>query len=152
MLRAGRPILVEEMRFFSPPPLSPRLWGTSSLLYSGYRRLLSMRVKRSRREANYRPPSISEVKNAWNCTSTPPYVFMLCCLVKHRDNFALLYVFNPSHKHSSHICRVWMTTHAVLKIWTPAVPYSFLGKLIWNPTLKERIQPIDQPVNHTTNP
>jgi hypothetical protein len=32
-------------------------------------------------------------KNAWIYTSTPQYVFMACCLVKHRDNFTLpLYV------------------------------------------------------------
>jgi len=26
------------------------------------------------------PPSTAEVKNAWNCTSTPPYAFMAWCL------------------------------------------------------------------------
>jgi hypothetical protein len=32
-------------------------------------------------------PSSAEVKNAWSYTSTPQYVFMAWCLVKHRDNF-----------------------------------------------------------------
>jgi hypothetical protein len=55
-------------------------------------------VKRPGREADHSPPSNSEVKNAWSCTSAPQYVFMVWCLmkqwihlhgviVKHRDNF-----------------------------------------------------------------
>jgi hypothetical protein len=48
---------------------------------------LSLGVKRPEREADHSPPSSSEVKNAWNYTSTPQYAFMAWCLVKHRDNF-----------------------------------------------------------------
>jgi hypothetical protein len=33
--------------------------------------------------------SSAEVKNAWNYTSSPQYIFMAWCLVKHRDNFSL---------------------------------------------------------------
>jgi hypothetical protein len=44
-------------------------------------------VKRLGREANHTPPSSAEVKNAWSYTSTPPYVFMEWCLVKHGDKF-----------------------------------------------------------------
>jgi hypothetical protein len=40
--------------------------------------------KRPWREADYSPPSSAEVKNAWSYTSTPQYVFMAWCLVKHR--------------------------------------------------------------------
>jgi hypothetical protein len=32
-------------------------------------------IKRPGREANHSPPSSAEVKNAWNYTSTPKYVF-----------------------------------------------------------------------------
>jgi hypothetical protein len=35
----------------------------------------------------YSPASSAEVKNAWNYISTPQYVLMVLCLVKHRDNF-----------------------------------------------------------------
>jgi len=42
-------------------------------------------VKRPGREAGHSPPSSTEVKNAWNYTSTPPFFFMVWCLVKHRD-------------------------------------------------------------------
>jgi hypothetical protein len=38
-------------------------------------------------EADHSPPSSAEVKNVWSYTSTPQYVFMAWCLVKHRDNF-----------------------------------------------------------------
>jgi hypothetical protein len=47
---------------------------------------LSLGVKRPGREADLSPPSSAKV-NAWSYTSTPPYVFMAWCLVKHRDNF-----------------------------------------------------------------
>jgi hypothetical protein len=45
------------------------------------------RGKRPGREAEHSPPSSAEVKNAWSYTSTPQYVFMAWCLLKHRDNF-----------------------------------------------------------------
>jgi hypothetical protein len=48
---------------------------------------LSLGVKRPGREAGHSPPSSAEVKNAWSYTSTPQYVFMAWCLVKHRDSF-----------------------------------------------------------------
>jgi hypothetical protein len=50
-------------------------------------RTLSLGVKRPGREADHSPPSSAEVKNAWSYTSTPQYVFMAWCLVKHRDAF-----------------------------------------------------------------
>jgi hypothetical protein len=53
-------------RFFSIQQCPDRLWGPSSLLYSGYRGL----------KADHSPPSSADVKNAWIYTSTPPYVFM----------------------------------------------------------------------------
>jgi hypothetical protein len=44
-------------------------------------------------KADHSSPSSAEVKNAWSCTSTPPYVFMAWCLVKHRDNFTFFYLY-----------------------------------------------------------
>jgi len=32
-------------------------------------------------KADYLPPSIAEVKNAWSYTSTPQYALMACCSV-----------------------------------------------------------------------
>jgi len=43
------------------------------------------------RQANHSPLSISEVKNAWIYTSTPPYVLMSWYLVKHRDSFTFTF-------------------------------------------------------------
>jgi hypothetical protein len=47
-------------------------------------------VKRPGREADHSPPSSAEVRNAWSYTSSPQYVFMAWCLVKHRDNFIFI--------------------------------------------------------------
>jgi len=48
------------------------------------------RVKRPGREAEQSPPSSAEVKNTCSSASTPKYVFMVWCLVKHRDNFTFI--------------------------------------------------------------
>jgi hypothetical protein len=48
---------------------------------------LSLGVKWPGHEADRSSPSSTEVKNAWSYTSTPQYVFMTWCFVKHRDKF-----------------------------------------------------------------
>jgi hypothetical protein len=47
--------------------------------------VFSLGVKRLGREADHSPPPSAEVKNAWSYTSTSQYVFMVWCLVRHRD-------------------------------------------------------------------
>jgi hypothetical protein len=54
----------------------------------GNRGTLSLGVKRTRREADHSPHLVPRSKNAWSYTSTPQYVFMAWCSVKH---FTLLY-------------------------------------------------------------
>jgi hypothetical protein len=44
-------------------------------------------MKQQVREVDHSTPSSAEVKNAWNYTSPPQYVFMAWCLVKHNYNF-----------------------------------------------------------------
>jgi hypothetical protein len=56
---------------------------------------LSLGVKRLGSEADHWPPSSAKVKKAWSYTSTPQYVFMVWCLVKHRDNFTFLPLSSP---------------------------------------------------------
>jgi len=46
----------------------------------------SQAVKWFRHEVDLSPPIVTEVKNVWNCTFSPPYVFMAWCLIKHRDS------------------------------------------------------------------
>jgi hypothetical protein len=46
----------------------------------------SLGVMRPEREGDPSPPSSVEI-NVWSCTSTPPYIFMACCLVKYRIRF-----------------------------------------------------------------
>ena len=52
-----------DTRFLSLPNRPDRLWG-------------SPRVRRPERKADDSPPSISEVRNEWSCTSTPSYAYM----------------------------------------------------------------------------
>jgi hypothetical protein len=44
----------------------------------------SMVTKRPGREVDRSPSSSEEVKNAWRCTSTNPYVFISWCEATHR--------------------------------------------------------------------
>jgi len=71
---------------FSSPPRPDRLWGSTYLLSNGKFDVLSLRLKRPGREADHLPPYSVEVKNAWSYTSTPPYIFMAWCLIKHRTH------------------------------------------------------------------
>jgi hypothetical protein len=41
----------------------------------------------------FTPPSSTKIKIAWGYTSTPPYIFIVWCLVQHRGNFT---IFNKS--------------------------------------------------------
>jgi hypothetical protein len=49
------------------------------------------RVKRAGREADHSTSSVAVINNAWNYTSIPPYVFMACCKVKHKDSSIILF-------------------------------------------------------------
>jgi hypothetical protein len=80
------------------------------------------RVKRAKREADHSPPSSTEVINAWCYTFTPPYVFMVLYLVKHRDN----YIFYALFLHSTVELLIWnmIISHAkcfVMKFWSQSV-------------------------------
>jgi hypothetical protein len=52
-------------------------------------------------------------ENAWSYTSTPQYVFMAWCLVKHRDNFTFTFI----RLHNV----TWLSTRAMLLL--SSVPY-----------------------------
>jgi hypothetical protein len=43
---------------------------------------LSLGVKQLGREADLSPPFSAEIKNVWSYISTPPYVCMVCGLIK----------------------------------------------------------------------
>jgi hypothetical protein len=42
---------------------------------------LCLELKRPWHEGNHSPSCSAEIKNAWNCTSTPPYVLIACFLI-----------------------------------------------------------------------
>jgi hypothetical protein len=75
---AGNIFLTTASRTALGPTQPPIQW---------FSEVLSLEVKRPGRETYHLPPSSAEVKNAWSYTSTPQYVFMEWCLVKHGDNF-----------------------------------------------------------------
>jgi hypothetical protein len=50
------------------------------------------KVLRPQREADCSLLSSVEATNAWSCTFTPPYFFVVWCLIKHRDKFFLLFL------------------------------------------------------------
>jgi hypothetical protein len=75
------PYLICLMYSLSKPPIQ---WVPGAL---------SLGVKRPGREPDHSSPSSAEVKNAWSYTSTPQYVFMAWCLVKHRGNFTFTLTF-----------------------------------------------------------
>jgi hypothetical protein len=52
---------------------------------------LSLRVKRPEREANNSPPFSAEVEECVELYFHSQYVFILWCLVKHRDNFTFTF-------------------------------------------------------------
>jgi hypothetical protein len=64
--------------------------GPNSASYSMDTEDLSPGVKRPKCEPDLSPPSNADVKDAWSYNSTPPYIFMVWSLIKHRDNFTLL--------------------------------------------------------------
>jgi len=55
-------------RYLSSPKRPEQLWGPPSLL--------SLGIKREGREVGPSPPTSTEVKDEWSCTSNLPYVFM----------------------------------------------------------------------------
>jgi hypothetical protein len=59
-------------------------------LHFGYLEHFSSGVKRPKLEYCYSPPSNAEVKNTWKYTFISLYIFMECCLIKHRDKFTIL--------------------------------------------------------------
>jgi hypothetical protein len=63
-------------------------------------------------EADHSPPSSAEVKNAWSYTSTPQYVFMAWCLVKHRDNFTFTFLVHHKHMNNLYVINI---THITIR-------------------------------------
>jgi hypothetical protein len=118
------------MEFFTSPPRPERLWSPISLLSSSKRGLFCPGVKRPERETDHLPPYSSEFKNAWRYISTPQYVFMAWCLIKHRDifNFAFaicrsLYLpLSPQNVLtlcSWQYCLFWCTDHFIFPSHLP---------------------------------
>jgi hypothetical protein len=81
-------------RYFSSPPHSDHLQGLPSILSCGYQGLFPL--KQRWHSIYYLPPSSAKVKNARSYTSTIWYVFVVWCLIKHRNNFPFTFTILPS--------------------------------------------------------
>jgi len=68
--------------------------------------------------------------NAWSYTSTPQYVFMAWCLVKHRDN--LTFILSLPTRTDSNIlvitasCILDSSRRKIITFWSPQT-YSLFG-------------------------
>jgi hypothetical protein len=72
-------------KLFSSPKRPDQLWGSPSVLFSGYRGSFPW-VKRLGDAINHSDPPSTEVKNEWSCTSSPP----ICLRGVKRENLTIL--------------------------------------------------------------
>jgi hypothetical protein len=63
--------------------------------------------------SSHSSPSEAGIRNVWSYTATSPYVFMMWCFIKHRDNFTL-FSFIQSHT-SALCCRSERDTHFIFQ-------------------------------------
>jgi hypothetical protein len=65
---------------------------------------VGIRGKAAGPEADHSPPSSAKVKNVQTYTSTHSHIFMVWCLVKHRDNFTFTTVNGNTVGSSTVLC------------------------------------------------
>jgi hypothetical protein len=51
----------------------------------------SLGLRQPGHEANHSPPSNTEAKITWNYISTPLHIFLTWRLIKHMDNFTVIF-------------------------------------------------------------
>jgi hypothetical protein len=76
-------------------------------------------VKRPLREADHSPTTNAEVKKMWIYTSTPPYAFMVYCLISSAQR--QFYLFFYHHNHHYYCCflvAIYMCAEFYVQIWT----------------------------------
>jgi hypothetical protein len=85
----GVRVLAESRTF---PRRPDRLWGPPNLLSNG-RRGFFPGVRGPGREADQSPPASTKIKRMWIYISTPPYAFMVQCLISYaQGQFYLKYI------------------------------------------------------------
>lgn len=72
-------------------------------------------------EADRSPPSSVEIKNARSRTSTPPYICVVCRLIKQRNNFNsfVMYIYKVRVNNIIHTvlgCLISVNIHVILNI------------------------------------
>jgi hypothetical protein len=83
----------QEQEKFIFSMLSGLALGRTQLPIQWISRALSPGIKQSVHVADHLLPSCVEVKNARSCTSTPPYIIIVLCLINPRDNFTFFHIY-----------------------------------------------------------
>jgi hypothetical protein len=103
--------------YFSFVTMSRLALGSTQPPIQQVPRFLSPWVKQLGCEADHSPPSSAEVKNVWRYTSTPLYVCMAWCLVKHTDTFYLyLIMFHTTLRCTSWTKCLLLYTRAIIHL------------------------------------
>jgi hypothetical protein len=72
-------------------------WGSTQCPLQWVLEAVSLGVKWLGHDGDHSHLSSAEIKNGWNYNSTPPYVFMVRCLIKHRAIFTF-YISAVNHE------------------------------------------------------
>jgi len=85
--------------FFSSPRHVDRLWGSSSIMSSGYQGPFSG-LKQQGHETDHSTPYKYRGEECVELYFHSPYVFLTSCLVKQRDNFTFNFAFKERKRQS----------------------------------------------------
>ena len=84
--------ILSEDRNFSPPP--DLFFSPSNLLCSECLELLTKGDKQREREADHAVVLRADIKSDWSCMLIPSYDSRALCLIKHKNSFKFVYIFN----------------------------------------------------------
>jgi len=126
----GRNLLFVTMSRLILRPTQPPIQWVLLAISSG--------LKQPSHEADCSPPSGAEIHHAWRYTSTPPYVFMVWCLIKHRVNFTCIFTFTLLDNLS-------LILLSVETLWSVIIHDAYA--LLTN----QLTQPTDRPTDRPTN-
>jgi len=103
---------------------SPTQWVSGTLTWG---------VKQPGREADRSPLPSTEVKNAWNYSSTSPYVFMAWCLIKYRSSITYTFLISEQIRVTGFVPCLYFVrreTHSGGHVLPSAYPHVSFSKVL----------------------